>query len=182
NNCLAPDGFGQIRRMNLDGSGAEVLAEGLRFGLGFDWSPANRDLYFTDNGRDWLSEELPNDELNRVTRPGQNFGAPFCYDDVPHQVYGWGRSCSEFVAPVGKLGPHTAPVGLRFYTGTMFPTEYRGAMFVARHGSWNKTVKTGGDVVAVKLNRDGSGRPREPVLPGLTAHKRHHARPGAWPN
>ncbi len=97
NNCLAPDGYGQIRRMILDGSGAEVLAEGLRFSLGFDWNPANRDLYFTDNGRDWLSEELPNDELNRATRPGQNFGAPYCYDDVPDQVYGWGRACSEFV-------------------------------------------------------------------------------------
>ena len=178
NNCLAPDGFGQIRRMSLDGSGAEVLAEGLRFSLGFDWNPANRDLYFTDNGRDWLSEELPNDELNRVTRPGQNFGAPYCYEgDVPDQVYGWGRSCSEFVPPVGKLGPHAAPLGMRFYTGTMFPGEYRGAIFVARHGSWNKTVKTGGDVAAVKLNRDGSVRAVEPFLTGFIASNGYLGRP-----
>jgi glucose/arabinose dehydrogenase len=177
NNCLAPDGYGQIRRMNLDGSSAEVLAEGLRFSLGFDWNPANRDLYFTDNGRDWLSEELPNDELNRATRPGQNFGAPYCYDDVPDQVYGWGRVCSEFVAPVAKLGPHTAPVGMRFYTGTMFPADYRGAIFVARHGSWNKTVKTGGDVVAVKLNRDGSVRAVEPFLTGFIAANAYLGRP-----
>jgi glucose/arabinose dehydrogenase len=177
NNCLAPDGYGQIRRMILDGGGAEVLAEGLRFSLGFDWNPANRDLYFTDNGRDWLSEELPNDELNRVTRPGQNFGAPYCYDDVPDQVYGWGRACSEFVAPVAKLGAHTAPLGMRFYTGTMFPADYRGAIFVARHGSWNKTVKAGGDVVAVKLNRDGSVRAVEPFLTGFIANNAYLGRP-----
>jgi glucose/arabinose dehydrogenase len=178
NNCLAPDGYGQIRRMNLDGSGAEVVAEGLRFSLGFDWNPASRDLYFTDNGRDWLSEELPNDELNRVTRPGQSFGAPYCYEgDVPDQVYGWGRSCSEFAPPVAKLGPHTAPLGMRFYTGTMFPVDYRGAIFVARHGSWNKTVKTGGDVVAVKLNRDGSVRAVEPFLTGFIAGNAYVGRP-----
>jgi glucose/arabinose dehydrogenase len=96
---------------------------------------------------------------------------------VPDQVYGWGRSCSEFVPPVGKLGPHTAPLGMRFYTGTMFPTEYRGAIFVARHGSWNKTLKTGGDVVAVKLNRDGSVRAVEPFLTGFIGSNAYLGRP-----
>jgi glucose/arabinose dehydrogenase len=178
NNCIAPDAYGQIRRINLDGTGAEVLAKGLRSSLGFDWNPATRDLYFTDNGRDWLSEELPNDELNRVTRPGQHFGAPYCYEgDVPDQEFGWGRSCSEFVPPVAKMGPHAATLGMRFYTGTMFPPDYRGAIFVARHGSWNKTVKTGGDVVAVKLNRDGSVRSVEPFLTGFIANNNYLGRP-----
>src|SRR5712672_1816488 len=104
NNCIAPDRYGQIRRINLDGTGAEVMAQGVRNSLGFDWHPVNRDLYFTDNGRDWLSEELPNDELNRLTRPGEHFGAPYCYEgDVPDQEFGWGRSCSEFVPPVAKM-------------------------------------------------------------------------------
>jgi glucose/arabinose dehydrogenase len=178
NNCLAPDAYGQIRRINLDGTGAEVLAQGLRNSLGFDWNPTTRDLYFTDNGRDWLSEDLPNDELNRVTRPGQHFGAPYCYEgDVPDQEFGWGRSCSEFVPPVAKMGPHAAALGMRFYTGTMFPPDYRGAIFVARHGSWNKTVKIGGDVVAVKLNRDGGVRAIEPFLTGFIANNNYLGRP-----
>jgi glucose/arabinose dehydrogenase len=178
NNCLAPDAYGQIRRINLDGTGAEVLAQGVRNSLGFDWNPATRDFYFTDNGRDWLSEELPNDELNRVTRPGQHFGAPYCYEgDVPDQEFGWGRSCSEFMPPAAKMGPHAAVLGMRFYTGTMFPPDYRGAIFVARHGSWNKTFKTGGDVVAVKLNRDGSVRTVEPFLTGFIANNNYLGRP-----
>jgi glucose/arabinose dehydrogenase len=178
NNCLAPDAYGQIRRINLDGTGAEVLAQGVRNSLGFDWNPATRDFYFTDNGRDWLSEELPNDELNRVTRPGQHFGAPYCYEgDVPDQEFGWGRSCSEFMPPAAKMGPHAAVLGMRFYTGAMFPPDYRGAIFVARHGSWNKTFKTGGDVVAVKLNRDGSVRTVEPFLTGFIANNNYLGRP-----
>ena len=178
NNCLAPDAYGQIRRMNLDGGGPEAVAVGVRNSLGFDWNPANRELYFTDNGRDWLSEELPQDELNRVTRPGQDFGAPYCYEgDVPDQEFGWGRSCSEFVPPVAKMGPHAAVLGMRFYTATMFPPEYRGAIFVARHGSWNKTVKIGGDVVAVKLNRDGTVRTVEPFLTGFIAGNAYLGRP-----
>ncbi len=178
NNCIAPDAYGQIRRINLDGSGAEVVAQGVRNTLGFDWHPVTRDLYFTDNGRDWLSEELPNDELNRVTTLGQHFGAPYCYEgDVPDQEFGWGRSCTDFVPPVAKMGPHAAVLGLRFYTGTMFPPDYRNAIFVARHGSWNKTVKTGGDVVVVRLNPNGSVRSVEPFLTGFIAGNNYLGRP-----
>jgi glucose/arabinose dehydrogenase len=178
NNCIAPDAYGQIRRINLDGTGAEVVAQGVRNTLGFDWHPVTRDLYFTDNGRDWLSEELPNDELNRVTTLGQHFGAPYCYEgDVPDQEFGWGRSCTEFVPPVAKMGPHAAVLGLRFYTGTMFPPDYRNAIFVARHGSWNKTVKTGGDVVVVRLNPNGSVRSVEPFLTGFIANNNYLGRP-----
>jgi glucose/arabinose dehydrogenase len=178
NNCIAPDAYGQIRRINLDGTGAEVVAQGVRNTLGFDWHPVTRDLYFTDNGRDWLSEELPDDELNRVTILGQHFGAPFCYaGDIPDQEFGWGRSCTDFVPPVAKMGPHAAVLGLRFYTGTMFPPDYRNAIFVARHGSWNKTVKTGGDVVVVRLNPNGSVRSVEPFLTGFIAGNNYLGRP-----
>ena len=113
---------------------------GVRNSVGFDFHPVTKELYFTDNGRDWLSEELPNDELNRVTKMGQHFGYPYCHQgDIPDNEFGWGHSCSEFVPPVAKLGPHSASLGMRFYTGTMFPQKYRGGIFIARHGSWNKS-------------------------------------------
>ncbi len=113
-----------------------------------------------------------------MTRPGQHFGAPYCYGgDVPDQEFGWGRSCSEFVPPVAKMGPHAAVLGMRFYTGNMFPPDYKDAIFVARHGSWNKTVKTGGDVVAVKLNKDGSVRSIEPFLDGFISDNNYLGRP-----
>jgi glucose/arabinose dehydrogenase len=178
NDCIPDDAHGQIRRMNLDGSGVEVVARGVRNTVGFDWNPLSRELYFTDNGRDWLSEDLPHDELNRVTKAGEHFGAPYCWQGtIPDQVYGWGRSCSEFVGPVALMGPHAAPLGMRFYTGTMFPPDYRGAIFVARHGSWNRTEKLGGDIVVVKLNRDGSVRSIEPFITGFIVENNYIGRP-----
>src|SRR5205085_5946110 len=155
--CEPPATTAQIRRLNTDGSGAEPYALGVRNSVGFDFHPITKELYFTDNGRDWLSEELPNDELNRVTKMGQHFGYPYCHQgDVPDNEFGWGHSCSEFVPPVAKLGPHAAALGMRFYAGTMFPAKYRGGIFIARHGSWNKSNKIGGDVIYATLNKDGS--------------------------
>ena len=178
NNCLSDDAHGEIRRMNLDGHGVEVVARGVRNTVGFDWNPATKELYFTDNGRDWLSEDLPHDELNRVSKPGQDFGAPYCYQgNVPDPEFGWGRSCGEFVPPVALMGPHAAPLGMRFYNGTMFPADYRGAIFVARHGSWNRTEKLGGDIVAVKLNRDGSVKSVEPFITGFIVDNKYIGRP-----
>jgi glucose/arabinose dehydrogenase len=178
NNCIPSDAHGQIRRMNLDGHGVEVVARGVRHSVGFDWNPANKELYFTDNGRDWLSEDLPHDELNRVTKTGQHFGAPYCYQgNIPDSEFGWGHSCSEFVPPVALMGPHAAALGMRFYSGTMFPAEYRGAIFVARHGSWNRTEKLGGDIVVVKLNRDGSVKSVEPFITGFIVDNKYLGRP-----
>ena len=115
-------GTAQIRRLNLDGSGAEPYALGVRNSVGFDWHPVTKQLYFTDNGRDWLSEDLPEDELNRVTKTGQHFGFPYCHQgDFTDREMGWGRSCDEFEKPVAKLGPHSAALGMRFYTGTHVP-------------------------------------------------------------
>jgi len=178
NICEPPESNGQIRRINLDGSGADAYVRGVRNSVGFDWHPVTKELYFTDNGRDWLSEELPNDELNRVTRMGQHFGFPYCHQgDIPDNEFGWGRSCSDFEPPVAKLGPHAAALGMRFYTGTMFPPQYRGAIFIARHGSWNKTVKIGGDIYVVYLNRDGSVRAQEPFMTGFLQDNNYVGRP-----
>jgi glucose/arabinose dehydrogenase len=178
NNVLHDDAHGQIRRINLDGSGAEVYAVGVRNTVGFDWNPETKNLYFTDNGRDWLSETVPEDELNRVTKAGEDFGAPFCYQgNIIDQELGWGKSCSDYIPPVGLMGPHTAALGMRFYTGNMFPKAYRNAIFVARHGSWNKSKKEGGDVVAVKLDKDGKVKSVEPFLTGFLADNKYVGRP-----
>ena len=168
NNCLPPDTHGQIRRINLDGSGAEVIAKGVRNTVGFDWHPVSKELYFTDNGRDWASEDVPEDELNRITKVGQHFGSPFCYQgDFVDPEFGWGRSCSEFVPPVLKTGPHSASLGMRFYTGGNFPAKYKNAIFIARHGSWNRTKKFGGDILAVFLNKDGTVKGTEVFITGF---------------
>jgi glucose/arabinose dehydrogenase len=178
NVCEPPAGNAQIRRLNTDGSGAEPYALGVRNSVGFDFHPLNKELYFTDNGRDLLSDDLPNDELNRVTRMGQHFGFPYCHQgDVPETELGAPHACSEFVPPVARLGPHSASLGMRFYTGTMFPQKYRGGIFVARHGSWNRSEKIGADVVYLTLNRDGSVRSIEPFLTGFLKDNSFIGRP-----
>jgi glucose/arabinose dehydrogenase len=178
NNVLHDKDHGQIRRINLDGSGAEVVAYGVRMSVGFDWNPKTKEFYFTDNGRDWLSEDLPNDKLNRVTKVGQDFGEPYCHQgNIPDNDFGWGRSCSEFVPPVTLLGPHAAALGMRFYTGTMFPAEYRDQIFIARHGSWNRTVKFGGDIAVAKLNKDGSVKSVQPFITGFLQNNNYVGRP-----
>jgi glucose/arabinose dehydrogenase len=178
NNVIHSDAHGQIRRMNLDGSGAEVIARGVRNTVGFDWNPETKQLYFTDNGRDWMSEDVPEDELNRVTKVGEHFGAPYCLQgNIPDPEFGWGHSCSEFTAPVGLMGPHSAALGMRFYTGSMFPKSYKNVIFVARHGSWNRSRKFGGDVVAVKLNKDGTVKSVEPFITGFMENNSYIGRP-----
>jgi glucose/arabinose dehydrogenase len=178
NNCLPQPSEGQIRRIDLEGNNVEAVALGVRNSLGFDWSPQSKQLYFTDNGRDWLSEDAPSDELNRVARPGEHFGAPFCYQgNLPDSQFGWGRSCDEFTPPIALLGPHVAPLGMRFYSGRMFPRDYNGAIFIARHGSWNRTKKLGGDVVIVRLNKSGSVASMEPFLTGFIADNNYLGRP-----
>jgi glucose/arabinose dehydrogenase len=178
NNCIPSDAHGQIRRINLDGTGMEVVARGVRHSVGFDFHPVSKELYFTDNSRDWLSEDLPNDELNRVTKIGQHFGSPYCYQgNLPDAEFGWGRSCSEFVPPVALMGPHAASLGMRFYNGTMFPAEFRGQILVARHGSWNRSNKFGGDIALVKLNKDGSVKSVEPFITGFLVDNKYIGRP-----
>ncbi len=159
NICMPSDKHAQIRRIDLDGKNAEVVARGVRQIVGMDFHPTLKQLYWAENSRDWLSEDVPEDELNRLTKVGQNFGYPHCHQgNLPDQEFGWGHQCSEFEHPVALLGPHAAALGMRFYTGSMLPAEYRGNIILARHGSWNRSVKFGGDVVLVKLKKDGTSQ------------------------
>jgi glucose/arabinose dehydrogenase len=178
NICVPPEENSQIRRINLDGSGSEAYVRGVRNSVGFDFHPVSKQLYFTDNGRDWFSEDIPNDELNRVTKAGQHFGYPYCHQgDVLDDQLGWGRSCKDYEAPVALLGPHSAALGMRFYTGNIFPAEYRNAIFIARHGSWNKTNKVGGDIVVAKLNPNGTVKSWEPFMTGFLQDNNYIGRP-----
>ncbi|HIE93783.1 MAG TPA: sorbosone dehydrogenase family protein [Acidobacteria bacterium] len=136
--------FGTITRMNPDGSGQEVFAHGVRNSVGFDWHPATGELWFTSNGRDRLGDTSPGDTLNYAPDPGMHFGFPFCHQgDTPDPEFGERRGCDEFAAPAQVLGPHVASLGMRFYTGSMFPASYRNQIFIAEHGSWNRTPEAG---------------------------------------
>jgi glucose/arabinose dehydrogenase len=144
--------FASIMRMNADGSGLELFASGVRNTVGFDWHPQTKELWFTDNGRDWLGDNLPPDELNHAPRKGLHFGFPYCQGgDISDPEFGAVRNCEEFVPPAMKLGPHVAALGMRFYTGTMFPAEYRNQIFIAEHGSWNRSVPIGYRLTLVRL-------------------------------
>ncbi len=154
NICDEPD-FSVILRMNPDGSGREVFASGVRNSVGFTWHPQTGEFWFTDNGRDLLGDDTPPCELNRAPRSGLNFGFPFCHGGVvPDPEFGKLGRCEDAVPPVQALGPHVAPLGVRFYTGTMFPAPYRNQVFIAEHGSWNRSKeagKTGHRISLVRL-------------------------------
>ena len=146
-------GFAQIIRVNPDGSGRETYASGVRNSVGFTWHPETQHLWFTDNGRDMMGDDIPPCELNYAPRQGLHFGYPYCHGaDVSDPEYGKGRSCSDYTPPVQELGPHVAPLGMKFYTGDMFPEEYRGQVFIAEHGSWNRSKKIGYRVTMVRLD------------------------------
>jgi len=144
--------YASIMRMRADGSGLELFASGVRNTVGFDWHPDTKELWFTDNGRDWLGDDLPPDELNHAPRSGMHFGFPYCYgNNVADPEFGKGRILSEFTPPVVCLGPHVAALGMRFYTGKKFPPEYHNQIFIAEHGSWNRSTPIGYRVTAVRL-------------------------------
>ncbi|MGE5814016.1 MAG: PQQ-dependent sugar dehydrogenase [Acidobacteriota bacterium] len=155
NICEPKDPHASITRMKPDGSGFEVFARGVRNSVGFDWQPGNGALWFTDNGRDMLGDDVPNDELNRAPRPGLHFGYPYCHaGSVQDPEFGAGHPCSEYTPPAQKLGPHVASIGMRFYTGKMFPDEYRNQIFIAEHGSWNRSTPLGYRISVVKVQGD----------------------------
>jgi len=162
-----PERYANIGRMNPDGSGFEIVARGVRNTVGFDWHPRTQELWFTDNGRDMLGDDQPPDELNRVASPGQNFGYPYCHGGtIRDPEFGGKHACSEFVAPAQNLGPHVAALGMRFYTGTQFPAEYRNQVFIAEHGSWNRSQKIGYRVMLVRLDEQGRAVKYEPFAEG----------------
>ena len=156
NVCDEP-GFAEIRRLQADGSGMEVYAEGVRNSVGLTFHPQTGDLWFTDNGRDLLGDDLPGDELNHAPRPGLHFGYPYCHQgDSPDPEFGAGKSCADYQAPALTLGAHVAALGLTFYTGEQFPAEYRGQLFIAQHGSWNRSEKVGYDILLVRFDDVGA--------------------------
>lgn len=154
-NICDRDGFATIVRMNTDGSAREVVARGVRNSVGFDWHPATGELWFTDNGRDMLGDDIPGDELNRVGDTGAHFGYPYCHQgDLVDPNLGEGHDCADFSPPVQTLGAHVAALGIAFYTGEMFPPAYHGQLFIAEHGSWNRSKKAGYRVSLVRLDGD----------------------------
>jgi len=161
-----PDRYANIMRMNRDGSGLEVYARGVRNSVGFDWDPRTGELWFTSNGRDLLGDDSPPDTLNHAPGPGLHFGYPYCHGGtLPDPEFGTKRACSAFRPPAQNLGPHVAALGMRFYTGTQFPAAYRNRIFIAEHGSWNRSRKIGYRVTMVTL--DGNKAVRyEPFAEG----------------
>jgi glucose/arabinose dehydrogenase len=144
--------YASIMRMKPDGSNPEVFASGVRNTVGFDWHPRTGELWFTDNGRDMLGDDVPTDELNTAPRQGLHFGFPYCHQgDVPDPELGAKKPCSAFEKPARKLDAHVAAIGMRFYTGTMFPEAYRNQIIIAEHGSWNRSIPQGYRLSLVKL-------------------------------
>ena len=169
NICEPPSAeYAQIRRYNPDGSGMEVLARGIRNSVGFDWHPVTKELWFTNHGRDWMGDDTPNDTLNRL-RVGANYGFPFCHQgNIADPDVKKDNACGGVEQPVALMGPHAANMGAKFYTGNMFPAEYRNMALVARKGSWNRTKKIGHDVVIVRTDADGKNAKVEPFITGFS--------------
>lgn len=175
-NICDPGDYAKIYRMNLDGSAMETIASGVRNTVGFDFHPKTGQLWFTDNGRDWMSEDIPNDELNVISGKNPHYGYPFCHQgNILDPEFGWGKSCKETRRPAALLGPHAGALGLTYYTGKMFPAKYQGAMFIARHGPWNRTTKYADVAVAWP---DGKGGAKvEPFLTGFVQNNEYSGRP-----
>lgn len=153
NICESKDSiFSTITRINADGSGKEIYAKGIRNTVGFTWHPVTNELWFTDNGRDMMGDDVPPCELNHAPQAGMHFGYPYCHaGTIKDPEFGDKHSCTEFVAPVQPLGAHVAALGMKFYTGTAFPEEYRNQAFIAEHGSWNRSKKIGYRISMVKI-------------------------------
>ena len=178
NICAADqDRYAAIFSMKEDGSDLQVFARGVRNTVGFDWHPASRELWFTDNGRDFMGDDLPPDELNRAPQAGLHFGYPWCHGGtLADPEFGRQRACAEFTSPVRNLGAHVAALGMRFYTGTQFPPEYRGQVFIAEHGSWNRSTKSGYRVTVVRLD-GGRAVSYEPFATGWLQDEAAWGRP-----
>ena len=176
NVCDKP-GYARIIRVNPDGSGQETYATGVRNSVGLTWHPETGDLWFTDNGRDMMGDDIPPCELNHAPRQGLHFGYPYCHGgDIADPEYGKQGACENYTPPARKLGPHVAPLGLTFYTGEMFPPEYRGQIFIAEHGSWNRSRKIGYRVTLVRLEGDRAVS-YEPFADGWLQNEQYSGRP-----
>jgi glucose/arabinose dehydrogenase len=179
NICMPPETHAQIRSIKPDGSGVQVLARGVRMVVGFDWHPVTKELWFTENARDWLSDDMPSDKLNRLRQPGLNFGYPFCHQgDTLDDEFGKGKNCADYEPPAAKLGPHVAALGMRFYTGDMFPAEYKNNIILAEHGSWNRSKKIGYNLTRVVLDQSNTKVAKtEPFAQGFLQGEEFWGRP-----
>ncbi|RDI46091.1 PQQ-dependent sugar dehydrogenase [Aquicella lusitana] len=178
NTCLRKDPrFGTIMRMNPDGSQVEIYAAGIRNSVGFDWDPRTQKLWFTENGRDWMGDNLPPDKLNYAPQPGIHFGFPY-YDgkDLPNPAFGQ-YPFSTYTPPTYNLPAHVAPLGMAFYTGNLFPAEYRNQVFIAEHGSWNRSKKVGYRVIVVKINDNNQVVSAKPFITGWLQGEQAWGRP-----
>lgn len=178
NICEREEPYATILRMNPDGTGPEVFARGVRNSVGFTWHPVTGELWFTDNGRDMLGDDLPPCELNRAVRPGQHFGYPYVHGgDLLDPEFGSGHNTADYTPPVQRLGAHVAPLGIAFYTGTMFPEAYRHQLFIAEHGSWNRSQKSGYRLTLVTLDATGQPLRYEPFATGWLQNEENWGRP-----
>lgn len=169
--------YASIMRMKPDGTQLEIFARGVRNSVGFDWHPRTGELWFTDNGRDWMGDDLPPDELNHAPHPGLHFGFPYCHGkSISDPGFGKARRCEEFAAPAMELGPHVAALGMRFYTGTMFPDEFRNQIVIAEHGSWARSEPIGYRVMLVRVE-DRLAPAYEPFAEGWLRDGRAWGRP-----
>ena len=167
NECLPPTSTAQVRHIDPANGTAEIAALGIRNSVGGDIDPRTGDYWFTENARDWLGEDIPSDKLNHISRIAEDFGYPYCHQgDIPDPKFAMGHKCSEFVPPVFKLGPHVAPLGMKFYTGNQFPAEYRNSIIVAEHGSWNRLKFDGGRLVSISVSPDGKNAKQEVLASG----------------
>jgi len=162
NICEPAPPYASMTRINPDGTGFEIFAKGIRNSVGFAWHPVTKQLWFTDNGRDLLGDDIPGDELNNASQAGMHFGYPYCHQgNILDAEFGKGKNCRDYTPPVKLLGAHVASLGMRFYTGSMFPAEYKNAIFIAEHGSWNRSILSGYRVVVAKA--DTSGNLSDPI-------------------
>ena len=176
--CAIEDPYGTIQRINPDGTGLEVVARGVRMSVGFDFDPITGDLWFTDNGRDHMGDDIPADELNHAPTAGLAFGFPRCHGgDVVDPKFGAAGDCERAVPPVQKLGPHVAALGMRFYTGAMFPADYRNQIFIAEHGSWDRSTPIGYRISIVRRDQDGKPISYETFIDGWLAEDGPWGRP-----
>jgi glucose/arabinose dehydrogenase len=178
NVCEAdPERYSLLSRIRPDGSGYEVYARGIRNTVGFDWHPQTKELWFNEHGRDMMGDDMPSCELNRAPKAGLHFGFPYCHQgDTPDPEFGSKRSCSEFAPPALKQGGHVAPDGLKFYTGDQFPPEYRNRIFIAQHGSWNRSKKSGYRVMMATV-KDNEVTKFEPFIEGWLEDEKVWGRP-----
>lgn len=158
--------YASITRMNADGTGMEVFASGVRNTVGFTWHPETKEIWFTDNGRDSMGDDIPPCELNTASKAGMHFGYPYCHGGtIKDPEFGKKRPCGDFTVPAKNLGAHVAPLGLKFYTGNMFPEAYRGSLFISEHGSWDRSSKVGFKVSLVRV-QDSKAVSYEPFVSG----------------